>query len=973
MIKRSIVFIFFVMNAFQLLIAQSLLSEDAWVDSTIHAMTLDQKIGQLFIVRAFPKQDPLEINKINASIDSYHVGGLCYFQGSPEKQVDFTNSYQRRSKTPLFISIDGEWGMGMRFPESVMKFPKALTLGAISEDELIYDMGKEIAEHCKRMGIHFNFGPVVDINNNPDNPVINERSFGEDKFYVSQKATKYMQGLQDNGVIATAKHFPGHGDTNTDSHYSTPTIGHTKSHLENIELFPFKSLINSGIQSIMVGHLNVPALDNSPKICASLSTKIITNLLREDLGFNGLVITDAMEMKGVPKIVNGVRSEVVAFKAGVDILLMPESLPEAFRALKNEVINGSISPSRLDESLRRILKAKYSVNLHKFYPLNSSNLLNYLNGNNSVGIKTKLIQAALTLAKDERNALPFKQYFDKKFLSIAIGSSAENDFQKRISSYISCKHLQSKKDIILKDKTKMLALAEANDITIVSIHDMSRMPNKNYGISQSTIAFVNELSKKTNVILCIFGNPYAAKFFPNTPCIVECFEDDALFQDITAQSLFGVNSFNGRLPVTVSSDMPLGGGITKNSTGNLGYTVPEAVDVRSNILKEIDVITKEIVDVKAAPGGVVLIAKDNQIIWHKAFGNHTYFGQAVKESDVFDIASLTKVLSSTLAVMKLNENNQLDLNSPISQYINEAINTDKENIIIADMMAHHGRLIPFIPFYEETILKTKNKIFLPPKYYSTFKSSNFTLQINQNIFLHKSQVDTIWKRIYNSPLRDRNDYKYSDLGFYFVKQIVENISKQSLSDYVNKNIYKPLGLNNTLYNPLTKISMNRIPPTEEDRYWRGSTVQGYVHDMGAAMLGGVGGHAGLFSSSGDIAILFQTLLNGGSYGGNKIFEKSTIDKFTTRHHLSDRRGIGFDMKDLSNEKNMSSLASSSTYGHTGFTGICAYADPKEKLIYIFLSNRTYPNMNVNKLNQKEYREKIQDIIYRSLAPKTIRP
>ncbi len=950
------------------IVGQNILDDSTWVINQIHTMSLEEKVGQLFMVRAFPKQDPVEINKLYKSIDSFHIGGICFFQGSPEKQIEHTNIYQKRSKTPLFISIDGEWGLGMRFPESVMRFPRAITLGAISDDQMIYEMGKEIAEHCKRMGIHFNFGPVVDINNNPENPVINERSFGEDKYYVTQKATQYMNGLQENGLIATAKHFPGHGDTNTDSHLSTPVINHTRSHLENIEIFPFKSLIQSGVQSIMVGHLYVPALDNTPKLCASLSPKIITDLLRNELGFDGLVITDAMEMKGVPKIINGKRSEVQAFIAGADIILMPENLSEAYNAIKNEVMNGNISPSRLDESVRRILTAKYKANLQNFQELNAQNIIGFLNSNKSVAVKTKLIEASITLAKDERNTLPFIKYQSKKFLSIAIGNEKENTFQKRLNDYASFKHLQSKKEILAKDKARFLSIADAHDVTVISIHDMSRLPSKNYGITQSAISFINELSRKTNVVLCIFGNPYAAKYFNEVPGLVIAYEDDALFQDIAAQSLFGVNGFNGRLPVSVNNKMPLGGGITKNNTGTLGYAVPEAVGIRSNKLNEIDEVAREIIKVKAAPSCVVLVAKDNRIIYNKSFGAQTYSSpKLVTENDVYDVASLTKILSGTLAMMKMKEDGLIDLNSPLRRYLNEAIGTNKENIIIADMLAHHGRLIPFIPFYEETIIKKKTGIVLPPKYYSQSKTSTYNIQVAPNIYMNNTYVDTIWRKIYESPLRDNNDYRYSDLGFYFVKQLVEKISMEGLDQYVDKHFYKKLSLTNTMYNPSQKIGIGKIPPTEEDRYWRGGTVQGFVHDMGAAMLGGVSGHAGLFSNTKEIATIMQTLLNGGNYAGNNLLQKSTIDLFTTRHYLSARRGLGFDMKDLNKEKNMSAYASSTVYGHTGFTGTCAYADPKHNLIYIFLSNRTYPNMEVNILNRKEYREKIQDIIYQSLV------
>jgi beta-N-acetylhexosaminidase len=951
-----------------LIFSQSYLTEQSWVDSILYSMDLDQKIGQLFMVRAYSKSDPAELNRINNYIDSFHIGGICFFQGSPQRQVEMTNSLQAKTKTPLFISIDGEWGVAMRYPESVIKLPKQLTIGAIMNDQLVQELGETIAKQCKRMGIHFNFGPVLDINNNPKNAVINERSFGEDKYNVITKATAYVKGLQSLGVLATAKHFPGHGDTHTDSHAETPVITHSKSSLQDVELMPFKALIGEGVASIMIGHINVPSLDDRPKIPASLSYKVITELLREEMGYDGLVFTDAMEMKGVPKMVNGVRCEAEAFLAGVDIILMPDNLATAFRAIKKLVLDGTISPSRLDESVRRILKAKYTAGLHTQTYLSTQNVVGDLNNNEAVAVKTKIIENAITMLSDDRNVLPYTNYGDKKFLSIAVGAPAGNTFHKRLSDYAEFNHNAVKKEITLAEKTRLLSLAASHTYTVMSIHDMSRLPTGNYGITNSAINLAKELSTKTNLTVVIFGNPYASKHFESIPGVMVAYEDDALFQDVTAQALFGVSENNGRLPITASPKFFYGEGISKNTSGVLGYAIPEAVGLSSSTLDKIDNVTRDIIRSKAAPGCVVLVAKDNKIVYQKAFGTHTYIpSKLVDVNDLFDLASVTKILSGTLSMMKLYETNKVDINSPLSNYIPETRETNKGNIILSDMMAHQARLIPFIPFYEETVAKTKKKTTLLPQYYKTMNTSEFDVPVAPFMYMHKGVVDTIWNRIYQSPLRDNDNYRYSDLGFYLVGKIIKNVSAQDIDNYANINFYKPLGLKNTMYNPIRKIPLSRIVPSDYDDYFRGKVTHGYVHDMGAAMLGGVSGHAGLFSNAKEVAVLMQMLLNKGSYGGKTYLQESTVKLFTTRHSKGSRRALGFDMRDYNNEKSdMSPRSSYETFGHTGFTGTCTFADPKNNLIYVFLSNRTFPNMENNALNKNDYREKIHDIIYQAL-------
>lgn len=944
------------------------MSETQWVDSVFSKMSTEEKIGQLFMIRAFSKNDKVENDKIVNLIKQYHVGGICFFQGSPEKQAELTNKYQALARIPMLISIDGESGLGMRFPESAIKFPKQITLGAVANEDLIYNMGKSIAWQCKRLGVHMNFAPVVDINNNANNPVINDRSFGEEKYIVTAKAMAYMRGLQDHGLIATAKHFPGHGDTDVDSHFDLPVINHSTGRIHDTELVPFKAMINQGVYSIMIGHLYFPSLDNAADKSAALSQKIVTDLLRNELGYNGLIITDAMDMKGVAKRFSAGVAEAEAFMAGNDMILLPDDIVMAVSTIRKYLEEGKIFPSQLDESIKRILSVKYKAGLHQYAPIQLSNLMNEINNNRAKALKAEIIESALTLVTDDYNAIPLQS--DKKYMSIAIGELAENDFQKRLSSFAEVIHYNVKKEITIAEKNRLLQAAKKHEYIIISTHDMSRQAIKRYGITNSTVDLIESLSAENKVILNIFGNPYSLQYFSNAPTILMCYEDDEMFQDLAAQALFGAIKINGTLPVSASSVHHYTSGISKNNNGILGFAIPERVNLSSEKLSKIDQIASEIISKKAAPGCVILIAKDNKIVYHKAFGKHTYNSQKqMVKDDVFDVASLTKILSGTLAIMKLQDEGRLNVESTMSVYLPELLNSNKSHLVLSDVMAHHGSLIPFIPFYESTIAKWKGKVTLKPEIYSTYLKNDYTIPVAQRMFMKDSYADTIWNKIIHSELRSSDSYKYSDLGFYFVKRIVENASNRKFDKYVEEEYYKPLRLKYTMYNPQSKIGLNKIVPSEVDNYWRGQTVHGTVHDMGAAMLGGVSGHAGLFSNANEIAVIMQMLLNKGKYGHKEFLSPNTVDYFTKRHYKSSRRAIGFDMKDLSKsdeDGNMSFLASNDTFGHTGFTGTCAYADPKHNLIYIFLSNRTFPDMNNNALHKQDYRHKIQSLIYEAM-------
>lgn len=941
-------------------------SKTDWVDSIMVSMSIDEKIGQLYMIRAFSKGDPVEIKNVKRQIEKYHVGGICFFQGHPQKQAQLAKDYQSLSKWPLMVGIDGEWGLGMRFPKDAVSFPKQLTIGAINDHQLIYRMGKEIGRQCQLSGINVNFAPDVDINNNPKNPVINYRSFGEDRFDVSAKAYAYMKGLEDADVMACAKHFPGHGDTDVDSHHDLPIINHNRDRLDSIELFPFKMLIRQGVPSVMVAHLSVPALDAEANRPTSLSKKVINDLLREELGFDGLVFTDGMEMKGVTDHYGPEKVDIEAIKAGNDIILLPENIDESIRALRDAITDGDITMERLDASVRRILSAKYDLSLHEMRTLASPNqVATALNSKESKVIKAKMYERAMTLTKNDQKILPIKDLASQSYGSISLGSNQMNAFQQRLLYYTDVNNTYLPKDAPKKEYDFKLQQLSNNDVVFVTLQDMSRYASRGYGVTQDQIAFINTLAQKTKVLLTIFGSPYSLKYFEDIPNVMMAYEEDEMAQDAAAQAVMGAIDITGKLPVTASSLYKVGKGIKIPSLNRLGFAMPEAVGLNSDTLLNMDKIIDELIAKKAAPGCQVLVAKNNKVVYHKAYGHHTYDKKTpVTKWDIYDLASVTKVLASTVSAMHLEDQGKFDLKKPIRTYIAEEDTTNKADILYEDILSHVGGLASWIPFYTATLEGEKKK--KPSKeYYRTTPNDTFGIVVTPHLFLRNDYPDTIWRKIFSSKLRDNNNYRYSDLAFYIMNRTVKNISGYEVDGYAEMNFYRPLGLRRTMFSPYRILNDRDIVPSEHDQYWRGEVVDGTVHDMGAAMLGGVSGHAGLFSNALEVGVLMQMVLNGGHYGGNQYLQPNTVNYYTQRHWRSTRRGVGWDMKELNPDKtiNMSEKASRRTFGHLGFTGTATFADPDHDLVFVFLSNRTYPTMRNNKLGKEDYRPKLQSVLY----------
>ena len=944
-------------------------ARESWVNSWFEQLTFEEKLGQLFVLRAHSNLGTDHIAGVKELITKYHIGGLCFFQGDAETQANLANEYQALSKVPLWLAMDAEWGIGMRLKSSTISYPRQLMLGAIQDDELIYEMGIDIGTQLKRLGVHVNFAPVVDVNNNALNPVINTRSFGEDKYNVTAKSYMYMKGLQDKGVLACAKHFPGHGDTDVDSHIDLPIITHTKSRLDSIELYPFQVLANEGIGSMMIAHLHVPVIDATPNLPTTLSAQAVTDLLRNEMGYQGLTFTDALDMKGVTKHHASGEVEAKALLAGNDVLVLPENMAAAFSKIGEYLESGKLDTAMIYSRVKKILRAKYDLGLGTYQPIQISSLVKDLNSTKSLVLKRKLIQNALTLVKNDNKAIPIKDV-QQKIASVAIGSASHNRFQQTLEKYTRIDHFNYKKEISEERQKDLLKKLEDYDLVVISAHDLSSYASKNFGFSEKDIELIKRIAYSKKSIFVHFGNPYALKHFDGVDAILQAYEENDDVMDIAAQAVFGALEINGRLPVTASETFQFGKGIHSPPIHRLTYGLAESVGMNSDSLERIREIFEHAIDTAATPGGVVLVARKGKVVYEEAFGFHTYKKiQYVRTSDLYDLASVTKTSAATTSIMKLVEEGKVDLDKPLATYISSAIGTSKGELTLREIMTHHSGLKPWIPFYKQTVIGTDQRAKPDQKWYQSQADDDYSVKVAEKLYMRADFQDSIWQQIYDAEMRPNKDYRYSDLGFYMIAELIIQQVGNPLDEYVGEQFCTPLGMCSTTYNPHEKYEPDRIVPTEEDVYFRDTKVQGFVHDMGAAQLGGVSGHAGLFSTANDLAILYQMLLNEGNYGGADYLSPETIHTFTTRYEKSSRRGIGFDMKELDSlrSQNVSDLVSSETFGHLGFTGTCVWVDPQEDLVIVILANRTYPSMHNNKWGNMNVRPNIQSAIYRSIV------
>ncbi len=938
-----------------------------WVDSVMTTLTLDQKIGQLFMVAAYSNLGSKHRDEIEKLITEQEVGGLIFMQGGPIREIDQYNRYQSLSNVPLLVAMDAEWGPGMRL-DSTIVYPRQMTLGAVNDETLVYNFGREVGRQLKRIGVHVNFAPVVDINNNASNPVIGNRSFGEMRELVSRYGLAYTKGLQDEGVMACGKHFPGHGDTDVDSHKELPIIPHDRARLDSIELYPFEKLVDAGIGSMMIAHLYMPKIDSTHLQPSTLSKKIVTGILREDLGFDGLIFTDAMTMQGIAKYFEAGEMDVKALQAGNDMLLFPADVPVAIEKIKQALDSGQLSLDQIESKCRRILQAKQWAGLDKYRPISKRNAIADLNSPYAQALEREIVAQAITTIK---NTSPIQLWKSDtlKIATLSFGEGEKNAFNDELANFALFDRYAVDYRPSFSTIKKYVADLSEYDLVIINWLNTSNKASKNYNLTEQASRLVNEIAQKTQVFLNVFANPYglASIPFPGKAQMVNvAYQDTKVTQRAVANYLAGAGGGGGQLPVSISAKYPAGCGLKPFAPVRLGFTSPESIGIDPSYLERIDSIAMAGVKAQAYPGCRVLVAKDGQIFYDKGFGNQTYEAKIpVDQNTVYDIASITKIVSSTAALMKLQDEGLVNVDYNLCDYLDVCDTSEYYNLNLREMLSHYARLRSWIPFYLETI----NEGSLDPRIYSDTKKEGYSVQVADNLYILDAYRDSMLNEIYNTPLSNQQKYKYSDLGYYFIQKIVEQKTGLSIDQYVTESFYKPMGLTSIGYLPLERMDISRIAPTEYDLLFRKQLVHGHVHDPGAAMTGGVGGHAGVFSTAYDLAVMMQMFMDRGYYGGRQYIAPETIDYFTDCHYCDDgnRRGIGFDKPTSALDSGPTcNQATPESFGHSGFTGTIAWADPVHGIVYVFLSNRVYPNADNSKLLKMNIRTDIQEVIYEAL-------
>ncbi len=935
-------------------------AEKKWVKKQFNTLSLDEKIAQLMVLRAHSNWDNKKIDSLAALIKKYNIGGLCFFQGGPVRQAIQTNNYQSIAKTPLLITIDGEWGVGMRL-DSVDMFPRQLLLGAMPSRNLVYQMGAAIAAQCKRLGIQVDYAPDIDINNNPANPVINDRSFGQNKQTVIDYGIAYMKGLQDNGVMATAKHFPGHGDVSVDSHKDIPVINKTRTELDSLELAPFRALIAAGVESIMVAHLSVPAIDSAPKRPTSLSAKAVNGLLKNELGFKGITVTDALDMKAISNYYPEGEANVQAILAGNDMLCLPGDIGQSIQAVRKAIRENRLAKRDINARVKKILAAKYKHGLNKIETIDTTNIV--IDLNKSVGtLKAQMSAQALTFIRPTTNSILSPT---KKTAYIALNINKPNYLTSNLSN-------QSNITVLYfdgTDESQLLTLQKSisgYDQVIIGLHNYNRRPAKQFEIPHSIINFLNSPGHE-NWTHLIMGNPYAAANFDKINNILFAYEDNEYSQKAVYDWLQGKIEAAGKLPVTVSPTL-------KEGIGEMSFPTPITLEKKKSLgidiskLNVIDSIVADAIQKNAIPGCQVLVAKNNEIVFNKSYGHIAGAGTAaVTDQTVYDLASVTKVSATTVSIMKLVEAGKINIDKTIGDYLPWVRGNAKATISLRDLLLHQAGLYPYIKFYEALLQKDSQFI---PGVVSTVADLTHQKMISPSKYLLNSWTDTIQNKILRSPVTEAGKYIYSDNDFIFLGLIVEQVTGMSLSDYTTQQFYKPLNMHSTGFLPFQKTGLENIAATEVDNYFRHELIQGSVHDEGASTMGGIAGHAGLFSNATDLAKLYLMLLNKGNWEGKQYLKPETIANYTAYNTPNSRRGLGFDKPEKdnahSNDPYPSLSPSQSTFGHTGFTGTCVWADPEHELLYIFLSNRVFPTRDNKVFSTLNLRPKIQEVIYSAL-------
>ena len=928
-----------------------------WVNSQFKKMSKEERIAQLMVIGVSPRVSGEKMDSLRGLVETYNIGGLIFHEMSMNNYVSLYNDFMKRARTPMMMTIDGEWGLGMRI-DGVRDFPRSMTLGAITDKALIYEYGKETARQMKAAGIHVNFAPVLDVNDNPMNPVIGHRAFGETPEFVSSYALEYTRGMEDGGVLSTGKHFPGHGSTHEDSHKKLPVVDKSIEDLEKCEFKPFVDYINAGYGGMMIAHLNMSAVDNSG-MPTSLSAKAVNELLVNKMGFEGLIFTDALSMAGAA--VEGSRC-VASLKAGNDVLLMPSNPPAEIKAVMEAVAKGEISQKSIDERCKKMLRYKYALNVHNSKPIDVAELEKEAFSPNAELLKRTLTASSITVLKNQDNILPVKGLDKKNIAVVSLGDTkgVTSMFQDRCEMYSKTGKFAYIKGAMLEI---LLNKLKPYNMVIVGVYNA----DKDYVKALEAI-----VAQCENVIPVFFTNPYSVSKFKTgvekAKASVIAWGADELAQDYAAQTIYGGNGAKGKSPITIKGVVAVGDGVKYEAT-RLGYTLPEEVGVSSEMLKKIDRLANRCLRAGAFPGCQVLIARKGKVICNKAYGMHDYeTGTPVTVNTLYDLASVSKATGTLPGIMKACDEGLLNVDEKMSTYLPGMRRPDRENLTLREFLYHETGYIPSLPIYNIMTDENKN---LRSDLVSKYQVGKYNIKIGDSLYLHEAAYDTIMHNAYTIKLRPNKDMRYSCVNFCLLMDAEQHATGIRHDEYVTKNFYAPLGAWHTTYRPLDKFSRCQIAPTEYDAAMRKELVWGYVHDETNAFAGGIAGNAGLFSNANDLAKLCQMWLNGGVYGGERLLSEAVTKQFTEERSPNSRRGLGFDR--APNKEGQGSPtcdeAPAETYGHLGFTGTVFWVDPTHDVTFIFLCIRVNPTRNNKAFSTMDIRPAMFRFFYESLLDK----
>lgn len=909
-------------------------------DKILHRMTLRQKIGQLFAVRSrgfFLNEESDEYEKLLKKVQQYQVGGIIFFKGNVYGQTILTNKLQQKSRIPLWISQDMEFGAAMRV-KGTTRITPAMGIAATGDANYAYWAGNITGKEARALGVNQVYAPVLDVNNNPQNPVINVRSFSGDPHIVAKFGTRFISGVSDANVISTGKHFPGHGDTDTDSHYALPVIHADYARLDSVELVPFKAAIQHDIPSIMSAHINFPEISKHPGRPSTLDQSVLERILVDSLNFNGLIVTDGLEMQGISDYYSPGEAIRLALQAGADIMLLSPDELQAIDAVEKAVLQGSISEQRINRSVRKLLQWKRTAGLFTKPLVNIEQLSSEIHAPENQLLADEISRESFTLLRNQHNIIPVRARRFPRLLVMSVSNSSDGDAGRYLATQMRKYHPAVRYEVFdqrsgSEDRADILRDARWADLIVVASYvGVNSEGKKQFDLRQQRI--IEKLPDQTPKILLALGNPYAVYDMPHAEAQLIAWDNTQHEIRNLVPSLFGLSAITGQLPINIPGMYALGGGLRQPQASRC-FDAPESAGLSPEKLRRVDTLMRNAIAGETFPGGVVAVVKNGMMAYCNAYGYHTYEkDEEVNPNDVYDLASLTKVVATTISIMRLVDEGKIALNDPVSKYFPEYERGDKAAVKIRDLLLHTSGLPPFRVYVDN--LKTRAAIV---------------------------------EAVKDEPLVNKpgTTYEYSDLGFILLGEVVQQVTGMRLDDYARKMFYEPLGMESTRFNPKQAGSWlaDRIPPTEIDETFRMKTIRAEAHDERAWYMDGVAGHAGLFSNVQDLSIFARMLLNEGSYAGKQYVSAKTFRKFIRKQSVLNNRGLGFDRKSPAGFSTAGQLSSSATYGHLGFTGTSLWVDPKKDMAVIILTNRTYPKRTFGK-NISQIRANVADAVFSSI-------